>query len=162
MRYFLLSLIFFVSACKKEAKLVRASFGSDLIHMDYNKKLTEFQKEYQDIENSIQAARDRINDSSFTPKVNELIKNEIFIQEKFLSIIQQEIDFLKIKDNERAKHYATNPELLTTEKAKQDYEDYLLREKANPKKYTWRLRPRLVLPEDPKKAAPKKSEPTTH
>jgi hypothetical protein len=162
MRYFLICLIFLVSACKKEVTLLRPSIGSDQIHLDYAKKITEFQKEYEDIQKGIQIAKDRINDSSFTPKVAELIKSEIFIQEKYLRIIQQEIDFLKIKDNERAKYYVENSEVLTSEIIKKDYEDYLVREKANPKKYIWRLRPGLVLPERTKKAEPKKKEPTQH
>lgn len=162
MRYFLISLIFFVSACKKEVTLLRPSFSSDLIHVDYTKKITEFQKEHDDIQKGIQIAKDRINDSSFTPKVAELIKSEIFIQEKYLRIIQQEIDFLKIKDNERSKYYVEHSEVLTAEIVKKDYEDYLVREKANPKKYLWRLRPGLVLPEETKKAPPKKSEAAAH
>ncbi len=162
MRYFLISLILLASACKKEVTLLRPSFGSDSIHQDYKKKLTEFQKEYDDIKAGIQIAKDRINDSSFTPKVAELIKSEIFIQEKYLRIIEQEINYLKIKDNERSKYYVEHSEALTAEIVKKDYEDYLVREKANPKKYIWRLRPGLVLPENPKKASPKKSEPAKH
>lgn len=141
---------------------MRPSFGSDLIHVEYAKKITDFQKEYDDIQKGIQIAKDRINDSSFTPKVAELIKSEIFIQEKYLRIIQQEIDFLKIKDNERSKYYVEHSDILTAEIVKKDYEDYLVREKANPKKYIWRLRPGLVLPEETKKAPPKKSEPAAH
>ncbi len=162
MRYFIISLIFFITACKKEVTLLRPSFGSDSIHMDYTKKLTEFQKEYDDIQKGIQTAKERINDSSFAPKVAELIKSEIFIQEKYLRIIEQEINFLKIKDNERSKYYVEHSDILTSEIVKKDYEDYLVREKANPKKYTWRLRPGLVLPEDTKKTAPKKSKPAAH
>ncbi len=162
MRYFLIYLIFFVSACNKEVTLLRPSFGSDSIHQDYKKNLAEFQKEYDDIKAGIQTAKDRINDSSFTPKVAELIKSEIFIQEKYLRIIEQEINYLKIKDNERSKYYAERSDTLTAAIVKKDYEDYLVREKANPKKYIWRLRPGLVLPEDTKKAVPKKSEPAKH
>ena len=141
---------------------MRPSFGSDKIHADYTKKLIEFQKEYEDIQKGVQIAKDRINDSSFTPKVAELIKSEIFIQEKYLRVIQQEIDFLKIKDNERSKYYVEHSEVLTSEIVNKDYEDYLIREKANPKKYIWRLRPGLVLPESTKKAEPKNAQPAQH
>lgn len=162
MRYFLIFLIFIVSACKKEVVLSRPSFNKDLIHLDYAKKINEFQKEHDDIQKGISDAKNRINDSSFTPKVAEIIKSEIFIQEKYLRIIEQEINYLKIKDNERSKYYLENESTLTEEIVKKDHEDYLIQEKANPKKYIWRLRPGLVLPESPKKAETNKPEPAHH
>jgi hypothetical protein len=156
MRYFFIFLILIISGCKKDAVLSRPSFKKDPIHLDYEKKVSSFQKEYDDIAKGISDAKERINDSSFAPKMAELIKNEIFVQEKYLRIIDQEISYLRIMDNERSKYYLENAETLTEEKIKKDHEAYLIQEKANPKKYIWRMRPGLVLPDDPK--AKKKKE----
>ncbi len=162
MRYLIFSLILLTMACKKDVMISRPSFNSDAIHKDYKKKIEDFQKEYDDIKKGILDAKDRINDSSFTPKVAELIKNEIFIQEKYLISIDQEINFLRILDNARSKYYSINSETITAETIKKDHDDYLIAEKANPRKYIWRMRPGLVLPEQPKKATPNSANAAKH
>ncbi|MBY0383600.1 hypothetical protein K2X05_00445 [bacterium] len=164
MKYFLIFLIFAISACKKEVVLSGPSFSKDPIHLDYSKKIKDFESEYADIKKGIDDARERINDSSFAPKLAELIKNEIFVQEKYLRLIEQEISFLKMKDNDRSKYYAENAKALTAEQVKKDHEDYLLAEKATPRKYTWRLRPGLILPpqEKPKEASAAKKKDGGH
>lgn len=156
MKYFLIFMIFALFACKKEVALSGPNFSKDPIHLDYSKKIKEFESEYADIKKGIDEARERINDSSFAPKLAELIKNEIFSQEKYLRLIEQEISFLKMKDNDRSKYYVTNSKDLSSERIKKDYEDYLLAETANPKKYIWRLRPGLVLPPQDKPKEPSK------
>lgn len=164
MKYFLILLIFAISACKKEVVLTRPSFSNDPIHLDYSSKIKDFEAEYADIKKGIDDARERINDSSFTPKLVELIKNEIFTQEKYLRLIEQEVSYLKMKDNDRSKYYSENSNTLTAEQVKKDHEDYLLSEKANPRKYTWRLRPGLILPpaDKPKEAPKAKKESSGH
>lgn len=126
--------------------LPRPSFSDDKIHLEYSNNIKEFESEYSDIKKGIEDAQSRINDSSFTPKLAEIIKNEIFVQEKYLRLISQEISFLKIKDNERALYYEKNRENLTDELVKNEYEAFKLAQKANPKKYIWRMRPGLILP----------------
>jgi hypothetical protein len=164
MKYFVIFFIFAISACKKEVVLSGPSFDKDPIHLDYAKKIKEFEGEYADIKRGIDDARDRISDSSFTPKLVELIKNEIFTQEKYLRLIEQEISFLKIKDNERSIYYSGHEKTLSSEQIKKDHEDYLLSETANPKKYIWRMRPGLVLPPQstPKESSKPKKEAAGH
>ncbi len=157
MKYFLIFLLFAIVSCKKEVALTRPSFSSDPIHLDYANKIKDFEDEYSQIKNGIEEAKLRINDSSFTPKLAELIKNEIFIQEKYLRLIDQEISYLKMKDNDRSKYYLDHSESLNAEAIKKDYKDYLLAQKVNPKSYIWRKRAGLILPPAEKpKAADKK------
>ncbi len=144
MRYFLLFFIFAVCGCKKEVLSLAPSFDSDKIHKDYSAKIKEFESEHAEIKKSIDEANSRIQEVDFSPKVAELIKSEIYTQEKYLRIIEQEIAFLKIEDNNRKTEYSTKE--LTQDGVDKEYEEYLLSEKANPRKFIWRLRPGLVLP----------------
>lgn len=170
MKYFLIFSIFFIFACKKEVILSKPSFSSDPIHKEYEKSIKEMEKEKETIQKSIDEANERINDNSFNPKLADLIKNEIFVQEKHIRLIEQEIAYLRLKDNDRSIFYAKNQETLTEESINKDFEDYKVSEVANTKKYVWRLRPALVLPKDEskkteekdKKSAEKPKESSSH
>ena len=144
-----------ISGCKKEVLSLSPSFDSDPIHKDYEQKIKEFEKDHQEIKKSVDEAKSRIAEVDFSPKIAELIKSEIYTQEKYLRLIEQEVAFLKVSDNLRKKRYSD--EELTQKDVDADYEEYLLQQKSNPKKYVWRLRPGLVLP--PKQeSTPKKEE----
>lgn len=160
MKYFFIFFIIAVVSCKKEGILLRPSFSDDPIHIAYSKQIKGFEDEYSQIKKGIDDAKERINDSSFTPKLAELIKNEIFNQQKYLRLIEQEIAYLKLMDNDRSKYYLENSETLTKEIIKKDHEDYLLSQTVNPKTYIWRKRPGLVLPpiEKPKEAEKKEEK----
>ncbi len=166
MNYLFILTLFILCACEKKNLLSGPSFTSDKIHLEYSTNIKTFEDEYSDIKKGIDDAQSRINDSSFTPKLAEIIKNEIFVQEKYLRLISQEISVLKLRDNERSKYYEQNSETLTNDQVKQDYESFKLSEKANPRKYIWRMRPGLILPpvdvKSAVKPAVKSSEKTTN
>jgi hypothetical protein len=135
------------------------TFESDPIHIDYQNKIKEFEKEYDSIKKAIEDARVRIADLDFTPKVADLIKSELFTQEKYLTLIDQEISYYKLKDIQRNKYYSKSDKSLTQKMIEDDYKKYQLSEKANPPKYVWRSRPPFTLPpKETKKENPPKEE----
>jgi hypothetical protein len=165
MNYFWILFILMSNSWGSDLLSSPPAFASDPIHLDYEKKIKELEKEYDDIKKSIDDARERIADLDFTPKVADLIKSELFTQEKYLTLIDQEISYFKLKDLGRKKYYSENSANLKADMIAQDLKNYQLSEKANPKKYIWRTRPPFALPPKENKKQnekPKETEKPKH
>lgn len=142
--FFILFYLLCTFCSKKEIEPV--SFEKDQIYLYQIKEIKELESDYDKIKKSVEDARERIKDTDIPPKIVNLVKAELFTQEKYMRLIEQKIALNKIEINDRKKHYIEVTNLIPEKELQIEYEEYLLSKKTNPPIYVWRDRPGISLP----------------
>jgi len=141
MRFYLLLLIgatLFTTACfKNGATLVTRE--DDKVRTDLLADLKQLELDNSIIENQVKIARTRIEELTISPKMYDIAKKDMYQKEKYLSQIQQQIAYIKIKLNDREKYFLENQRALTKEKFDKEFEEYSLNKESNPVDFPWRI-----------------------
>jgi hypothetical protein len=141
MNYFTLLLIiasFLTTSCFKSQE-IKATREDDTVRAELESDLKQLELDGYIIENQISIAQNRIQQLSISPKMQDIAKKDMYQKRSFLSQINQQIAYLKIKINNREKYFLENQASLTKEGLEKEHEAYLTNKEANPTSYPWRI-----------------------
>lgn len=133
----LLILSFLVAAsCKSEEKPI--SLADDKIHKAYQKEIAAFEADKESLVSRNSNLEKKINDNNTNSKFIDLLRKQRFANIRYLDLVEQNANLIKIKLHEREKYLADNQSKLKLEDLEKQYSDYLINKSVNPEAYPWR------------------------
>ena len=140
MRFFTVLLLFsfiFTTGCFSSDRLV--SLEDDKVRFELQKDIAELESDEKQLQQLVDAARERLRDLSISPKMLDIAKKDLYAKESFLKQVNQHIAYLQIKVNDRMVYFVKNQKNLTKEMLEEDLRAYQTSKLANPVKYPWRI-----------------------
>jgi hypothetical protein len=139
MRFFKIILffsLFSLSFCEEKVKPI--TLQDDKVLEAIKKEITELEKDKGALVERNQSISNKIEEMTLSPKFTELLKKQRFTNGRFIELIDQAINYRKLRSIERERYVNENLAKLKAEDLTTQFDEYTLDQKANPPSFPWR------------------------